>query len=156
MPSTSDRIEKQIVLDAPRERVWRAITDVSEFNEWFGVALTSPFKPGAVVSGRVTHPGHENLVMTVWVETMELPRRFSFRWYPDATNPNVDYSGEPTTLVTFTLEDAPNGATRLTIVESGFDAIPESRRTAAFTGNAKGWERQLESIRSHLAGVTTK
>jgi uncharacterized protein YndB with AHSA1/START domain len=156
MPSTSDRIEKQIVLDAPRERVWRAITDVNEFNEWFGVALTSPFKPRAVVSGRVTHPGHEHLVMTVWVEAMESPRRFSFRWYPEATNPNVDYSGEPTTLVTFTLEDAPNGATRLTVVESGFDAVPESRRAAAFSGNSKGWERQLESIRKHLAGVTTK
>jgi uncharacterized protein YndB with AHSA1/START domain len=156
MPSTSDRIEKQIVLDAPRERVWRAITDVNEFNEWFGVALTSPFRPGAVVSGEVTSPGHEHLVMTVWVETMEVPRRFAFRWYPDATNPDVDYAGEPTTLVTFTLEDAPNGGTRLTIVESGFDAIPESRRAAAFSGNSRGWDGQLENIRKHLAGVTTR
>jgi uncharacterized protein YndB with AHSA1/START domain len=156
MASTSDRIEKQIALDAPRERVWRAITDVNAFNEWFGVALTSPFEPGAVVSGRITYPGYEHLVMTVWVETMERPRRFVFRWHPNAHDPGVDYSDEPTTLVTFTLEDAPNGGTRLNIVESGFDAVPESRRAAAFRSNSQGWEGQLENIRKHLAGVTTR
>ena len=71
MFSPTDRIEKQIVLDSPRSRVWRAITDVREFNQWFGVALTTPFAPGAVVSGYMTMPGHESLLMTAWVETME-------------------------------------------------------------------------------------
>lgn len=155
MPSTSDRIEKQIVLDAPRERVWRALTDVREFNEWFRVSLTSPFAPGAVVSGQMTYPGHEHLTMTAWVETIEPQRRFAFRWYPSAIEAGVDYSSEPTTLVTFTLEDV-EGGTRLTVVESGFDALPESRRRAALQGNAKGWETQLNNIRAHVEGVTAK
>ena len=153
MPSSTDRLEKQIVIDAPRTRVWRAITDVQEFNEWFGVRLTSPFAPGAEVSGQITIPGYTHVTMTAWVETVEPEHRFSFRWHPNAIDPKVDYSGEPTTLVTFTLEEV-SGGTRLTVTESGFDAIPEWRRVPAFQGNSEGWASQLENVRKHVAGVT--
>src|SRR5829696_6772190 len=136
MPSSTDKIEKQIVLDSPRTRVWRAITDIREFNEWFGAALEGTFAPGAVVQGGITYPGYEHLVMTVWIETVEPEHRFAFRWHPNAMELGVDYSAEPTTLVTFTLDEV-EGGTRLTIVESGFDAIPESRRVKAFTDNAR-------------------
>ena len=71
---------------------------------------------------------------------MEPERFFSFRWHPYALEEGVDYSVEPTTLVTFTLEEAGAG-TRLTIVESGFDAIPESRRAKAFSMNATRLDR---------------
>jgi uncharacterized protein YndB with AHSA1/START domain len=151
-PSTPDRIEKEIVLAAPRDRVWRALTDVRQFNEWFGVALTSPFVPGAVVRGQITIAEYTHVTCTMWVETMEPERRFAFRWHPYAIEPHVDYASEPTTLVTFTLaEDA--GGTRLTVVESGFDAIPEARRNAAFLSNTRGWEMQLERVQQYLAGA---
>jgi uncharacterized protein YndB with AHSA1/START domain len=150
-PTTStDRIEKQVTLDAPRARVWRALTDVAQFNAWFGVALTAPFTPGAEVGGQITIRNYEHVTMTIWIESMEPERFFSFRWHPYAIEAGVDYAAEPTTLVSFTLEDAPGG-TRLTIVESGFDAIPESRRAKAFGMNAKGWEGQAENIRKFLA-----
>jgi uncharacterized protein YndB with AHSA1/START domain len=152
MPTTSstDRIEKQITLDAPRSRVWRALTEVEQFNAWFGVALVTPFSAGAEVSGQISIRGYEQVTMTIWIETMDPPRFFSFRWHPYAIEPGVDYSAEPTTLVSFTLEDAGAG-TRLTIVESGFDAIPESRRAKAFSMNAAGWNGQAENIRKFLA-----
>jgi hypothetical protein len=54
--------------------------------------------------------------------------------------------------VSFTLEDAGQG-TRLTIVESGFDAIPESRRAKAFAMNSSGWSGQAENIRKFLAAT---
>ena len=149
-PST-DRIEKQITLDAPRSRVWRALTEVQQFNTWFGVSLVTPFAPGAEVSGQIKIRGYEHVTMTIWIETMEPDRFFSFRWHPYAIEPGVDYSAEPTTLVSFTLEDAGAG-TRLTIVESGFDAIPESRRAKAFSMNSNGWNGQAENIRKFLAG----
>jgi uncharacterized protein YndB with AHSA1/START domain len=150
MTGSTDRIEKQIVLHAPLARVWRAITDVHEFNEWFGVALTSPFEPGAAVSGKLTIPGYDHLTMTLWVDTVEPQRRFAFRWHPNAIDQSVDYSGESTTLVTFSLDEV-KGGTRLTIVESGFDALPESRRLVAFTGNSAGWQGQTTRIRDYLA-----
>ena len=148
--ASSDRIEKQVTLDAPRSRVWRALTDVAQFNAWFGVFLTAPFTPGAEVSGQITIRNYEHVTMTIWIEAMEPERYFSFRWHPYAVEPGVDYSAEPTTLVSFTLEDVAGG-TRLTIVESGFDAIPESRRAKAFTMNASGWAGQAENIRKFLA-----
>ena len=153
MPTTAprtDRIEKQVTLDAPRSRVWRALTDVKEFNAWFGVSLLAPFAPGAEVSGQISIRNYEHVTMTIWIESMEPPRFFSFRWHPYAIEAGVDYSAEPTTLVSFTLEDAGAG-TRLTIVESGFDAIAESRRAKAFTMNSNGWTGQVENIRKFLA-----
>jgi hypothetical protein len=84
---------------------------------------------------------------------MEPERSFSFRWHPYAIEPGVDYSAEPTTLVSFTLDDEPGG-TRLTIVESGFDAIPESRRAKAFSMNSRGWDGEVENLRKFLAATT--
>ena len=49
----------------------------------------------------------------------------------------------------FTLEDDVEG-TKLTVVETGFDALPESRRVSAFSGNEKGWTGQLRNIANYL------
>jgi uncharacterized protein YndB with AHSA1/START domain len=73
----------------------------------------------------------------------------SFRWRPYAIDPNIDYSAEPKTLVEFTLQ--PEGdATRLTVMESGFDAIPEYRRAEAYRMNDGGWAAQVENVRKHV------
>lgn len=152
MPSSTDSFEREIVVEAPRARVWRALTDVREFNEWFGVKLGAPFAAGTVVRGNITTPGYEHIAATLWVEVMEPERRFAFRWHPYAIEQGVDYASEPTTLVTFTLEDVADG-TRLSVAESGFDAIPPSRRPRAFSANAEGWRIQLRNIRNHVLGL---
>ena len=147
--TSTDRIEKVVHLDAPRSRVWRALTDVRQFNAWFGSALTGVFTPGAEVSGKLTFRNFEHVTMTLWIEAMEPERRFAFRWHPYAIEAGVDYSAEPTTLVSFTLEEAAGG-TRLTIVESGFDAIPTSRRAIAFSKNSAGWDGQAKNLENFL------
>jgi hypothetical protein len=83
---------------------------------------------------------------------MEPERTMSFRWHPYAVDPKVDYSSEPTTLVEFTLEDAPGG-TLLRVVESGFDGVPVSRRLEAFRMNSEGWDAQMQNIANHVAAV---
>ena len=148
--SSTDRIVKLVKLDASRARVWRALTDVAHFNAWFGVALQTPFAPGAAISGKLTFKNYEHVTLQIWIETMEPERLFSFRWHPYAIDPTVDYSQEPTTLVSFTLEDAAGGTT-LTIVESGFDAIPASRRAAAFNSNTAGGEGQAKNLQQFIA-----
>jgi uncharacterized protein YndB with AHSA1/START domain len=148
-PISNDRIEKEVTLDAPRSRVWRALTDVAQFGAWFGVNLASPFAPGAEVTGTLANPKYAHITMHLWIETIDPERYFSFRWHPYAIEEGVDYSAEPTTLVSFTLEDAGHG-TKLTIVESGFDAIPESRRAKAFASNSNGWTIQAENIRKYV------
>src|SRR5258705_9877607 len=57
--TSTDRIEKNVVLHAPRARVWRALTTAEEFGAWFRVKLEGPFVEGAAVRGRITHPGYE-------------------------------------------------------------------------------------------------
>lgn len=54
--SPTDRIEKEIVLRAPRARVWKALTDSREFGTWFRVALDGPFEAGKRITGRMTYP----------------------------------------------------------------------------------------------------
>ena len=146
----TDRIEKQVRLQAPRSRVWRALTDAGEFGTWFGVALQAPFAEGATVRGQITHPGYQHLTMEVLVERIEPERYFAYRWHPYAIDPAIDYSHEPTTLVEFRLDE--NGAgTVLTIVESGFDRIPLARRAEAFRMNDGGWTAQARNIERHVS-----
>jgi uncharacterized protein YndB with AHSA1/START domain len=147
--TSTDRIEKEIVLRAPRAKVWRALTDAREFGRWFGAEMTDRFAPGARARGRITHPGYEHLTMDMTIERMEPERLFSWRWHPYAIDPKVDYSKEPTTLVVFELEEVAGG-TRLRIVESGFDQIPLARRAEAFRMNSGGWVQQVENIRKHV------
>ncbi|HEY6452195.1 MAG TPA: SRPBCC family protein [Steroidobacteraceae bacterium] len=145
----SDRIEKQVRLSAPPARVWRALTDSREFGQWFGVNLSGTVAPGATLRGPISSRGYEHLIFEAIVETVEPEKRFSFRWHPYAIEPGVDYSGEPTTLVMFTLQGI-EGGTLLTVVESGFEALPAARRAKAFEMNSSGWAIQMENIRRHL------
>jgi uncharacterized protein YndB with AHSA1/START domain len=148
-PKSTDRIEKKILLRAPRARVWRALTDAKEFGAWFRVNLEGRFAVGQQIRGKITYPGYEHVTMEVTVERMEAEELFSYRWHPYAIDPKVDYSGEPTTLVEFRLEDAAEG-TLLTVVESGFDRLPSGRRDEAFRMNSGGWDGQLKNIERHV------
>ena len=151
---STDRIEKQIVLRAPRSRVWRALTSSGEFGDWFGARLEGTFAPGARVTGQITIKGYEHVPMELHIDRVEPEHTFSYRWHPYAVEPKTDYSEEPMTLVEFQLQDVPDG-TRLTVVESGFDRIPIERRATAYRMNDGGWKGQLTNIERYLAGRTT-
>jgi uncharacterized protein YndB with AHSA1/START domain len=144
-----DRIEKTIELNAPISRVWRALTDYREFGTWFRVRLDEPFVPGQVSRGQITYPGYEHVRWEAVIQKMEPERLFSFTWHPYAVDPNEDYSGEPPTLVEFTLQKTPSG-TLLRIVESGFDKLPAKRRDEAFRMNEGGWAEQVGNIARHV------
>jgi uncharacterized protein YndB with AHSA1/START domain len=148
--STEDRIEKQIVLKAPRARVWRALADAEAFGQWFGVQLNGSFAPGACLRGKVTHKGYEHVSFEITIERMEPERLLSWRGHPHTIDPQADYSAEPTTLVVFELADAPEG-TLLTVVESGFEGIPLARRLEAYRGNEQGWSMQMKAIEKYVS-----
>jgi uncharacterized protein YndB with AHSA1/START domain len=145
----TDRIEKTIELHAPVSRVWRALTDHREFGKWFRVRLDGPFVPGQVPRGQLTFPGYEHVRWEAIIQKMEPERLFSFTWHPYAVDPNNDYSGEPQTLIEFTLEKTATG-TLLRVVESGFDKLPDKRRIEAFRMNDGDWGEQLGSIARHV------
>ena len=145
----TDRIEKTVELRAPVERVWRAITDHREFGQWFQVALDGPFVLGELSTGRITHPAAEGLKWEATVVEIDPPRLFAYTW-PHPPGPNdEDYPGAPVTRVEFRLEPVEAG-TRLTIVESGFEALPPDRRVQSLRSNEGGWTAQAEYIRAYV------
>ena len=151
MNSSTDRIERKILLKAPRARVWRALSNAEEFGGWFGVALKGKaFAAGKRVQGQITYPGYEHVVFDVLIERVEPERLLSWRWHPAAVEPSVDYSQEPTTLVVFELKEV-DGGTLLSVVESGFDNVPPARRLEAFRMNSGGWDEQMQNIEKHVA-----
>jgi uncharacterized protein YndB with AHSA1/START domain len=156
----SDRIQKVVTLKAPRERVWRAISDAQQFGTWFGVEFDGPFVAGAHVRGTMTPTKVDADVAKMqepyrgrafdWtVDRIEPMQMIAFRWHPFALDPNVDYSAEPTTLIEMVLDEVAGG-TKLTITESGFDNIPLARRAQAFAANDGGWTKQIELIAKYL------
>jgi uncharacterized protein YndB with AHSA1/START domain len=158
---STDRIEKKVLLRAPRKRVWRALADSKEFGHWFGMKFDGPFTPGAVVRGVISpskvnaevaqaQKAHEGVAFDITIEKMEPERLFSYRWHPGAVEPGMDYSAEPMTLVEFVLEETAEGVL-LTIRETGFDRIPLARRAKAFTANEGGWTIMVKVIEEYLA-----
>jgi uncharacterized protein YndB with AHSA1/START domain len=152
----TDRIEKSIVLHAPLSRIWRALSDSTEFGTWFGMKFEGPFVAGASVRGVITpttvdaevaksQKSHEGMALEFLVERMEPEHILSFRW-----RPVTDSSAEPATLVTFALEEAADGVV-LTVTESGFDQIPLERRAKMFAANEQGWSAQMKLIEKYLA-----
>jgi uncharacterized protein YndB with AHSA1/START domain len=151
MALDSDKIERSIVVNAPKERVWRALADAEQFGMWFGANLEGQtFAVGQRTRGQITIKGYEHVYFDVVIENIEPQNRFSYRWHPYAVDPSVDYTEEQPTLVTFTLSDAPGQGTLLTVIESGFDELPPQRRLEAFRMNDAGWKGQLDNIVRHV------
>ncbi len=149
----SDRIEKQVLLRAPLQRVWAAISDAEQFGRWFGVRFDGPFVEGQEVTATITptevdaevakrQEPHAGVASRWQIVAVEPPRRFAYRW-------PIDPDREDTTLVEFTLAEV-SGGVSLTIVESGFDAIPEARRGPSFEANSEGWAIQTDLVRRYL------
>lgn len=155
----TDKIEKTTILKAPLAKVWNAISDSAAFGTWFGMTIEGPFVEGQTVSGAIAKTQVDDEIAKhqepfvgmrcdLKIERIVPLKAFAFRWHPGA-DPDVGPDA-PTTLVTFELEEVAGG-TRLTITESGFEALPLERRAKAFADNEGGWEAQLGLVAKYLA-----
>ncbi|MER6911865.1 SRPBCC family protein [Streptomyces sp. NPDC000594] len=145
--TTKDRIEKEILIAAPPERVWAVITEPEHVGNWFGQGEPAPvdLRPGGTMF--LDHGEYGQFPTTI-VE-VDPPRRFSYRWA--SAYPGEQATAENATLVEFTLTPEGEG-TRLRVTESGFAAIriPEERReTASYESHDGGWAGQVENIRDY-------
>jgi uncharacterized protein YndB with AHSA1/START domain len=93
-------IEKEIVLPAPREEVWEALTDPDRLEDWFANSVELDLRPGGGASFRWSNGEERHATFT----EVEEGRRLAFDWDDDGA-------------VEFTLDDDADG-TRLTVVES--------------------------------------
>jgi uncharacterized protein YndB with AHSA1/START domain len=156
----TDRIQKKILLKAPLQRVWQAISDSRQFGSWFGVAFDGPFADATEITGIIVpttadaevaklQEPHAGKTFRFTVQSIEPMRRCSFRWHPFAIDPGFDYSMEPTTLIVFELKPQKD-CVELTVTESGFDRLPAARRSSAYAANNSGWEHQTRLIGKYL------
>lgn len=150
--AVSDRIERDVFIRAPLSRVWEALTDDSQFGQWFGVRLSGPFTAGGRVHATVTGEKMTGVTFDIFVQEIVPPRLFSWRWYAHDVAPGAETPDEPMTLVEFHLEAA-EGGTRLRVIESGFDRVPASQRLQSYRNNSEGWTIQVANIERH---VTTR
>ena len=124
------RIDRTIEIKAPPERVWRALTSAAELSAWFQVKIDGEIKPGNEVWMTSMHEQHGGMRFRVRFVEMTPPRRFAWQWCPGAVDPAVDYSLEPQTTVTFTLEPTSGRNT----AERGGDRVRPGRAGAAGEG----------------------
>jgi uncharacterized protein YndB with AHSA1/START domain len=146
----TDRIERDVLIAAPVERVWELITRPEHVGRWFGDAGAEiDLRPG----GALSLSWREYGTFYGRVEAVEPPHRFTFRWLSA-----IESREEPTpansTLTEFTLAAEGDG-TRVAVVESGFDAldVDVAERTAAFASHTEGWAAELGELVTYAGGV---
>lgn len=132
-------VERSIWINAPRERVWRAITETEQIRQWWGQYWNIPaLEVGATVEfGEVDDPMHATIAV------LDPPREFSLQWPPQPQYHSIDM------YTTFRLEEE-NGGTRVTVTETGLEAIPESIRQERFEATLRGYETVLADLKTHV------
>jgi uncharacterized protein YndB with AHSA1/START domain len=130
---------------APRERVFRALTDPQELMQWWGSPETyraDAREADLRVGGRwrVEGKGADGTPYSVFGEFLEIepPARLVHTWCHDWDQDH------PATKVTYVL-DAVSGGTRVTVRHEGFVGRPEPCRR-----HAMGWERVLGWLETYL------
>ena len=143
-----DRIEREIVIDAPPSVVWSIVTEAQHLAGWFSDEAEIDLRPG----GRLLLTWHGHGTYEGRVETVDAPRVFAFRWQPR----QGEFSETNSTLVTITLEPEAAG-TRLRVVESGFATLPwpDDARDRYADDNSKGWLAELGELRDYVTQITT-
>lgn len=133
-----DPIERILELEAPPERVWRALSDPEELALWFGHSAELDLRPGG--GGWFGWSGHGRFA--VRVEEVDAPRRLAWRWARDS---DVELDESPSTLVEWELEEGSDGGTVLHLRESGFELGQDREQ------NVRGWRAELGDLADHLS-----
>ena len=143
-----DRIERDVVIEAPIERVWALITESEHFGTWFADSTAEiDLRPG----GAIEMSWEEHGTVRARVERVEPPRLFSYRW---ANAVDAEPVEGHSTLVEFTLA-AEGDATRVRVVESGFASLDTSEedRRRQHDDNTTGWGIELGHLVAHAGRV---
>ena len=142
---TEDTIEREVLISAPRERVWEIITHAEHVGTWFSDAAEIDLRPGGVIVLRWESHG----TMYGIIERVDAPQVFSYRWNPFLFDQRP--TKEDSTLVEFTLT-ARGDHTHVRVVESGFQSLARTEDELAeqFGKNSHGWEIQVRDLEHYI------
>jgi uncharacterized protein YndB with AHSA1/START domain len=137
------QIEKEMVIAAPIEVVWRIMTEPDQIKQWFSPEAELEGRPGG--EGRLKFESGDEYYLQV--EAFEPPHRFAYRWMHDK---GTKARPENSMLVEFTLRSEADG-TRLRVVESGFETVDWAQevKTKYADDHSRGWQHFLERLRDH-------
>jgi len=139
------QIEKEILIEAPIDVVWRVVTEPAQITQWFASTAELEGRPGG--EGRLAFQQGETY--SLQVETFEPPHRFAYRWLHES---GAKARRDNSMLVEFTLHDEA-GKTRLRVVESGFDEVDwtDEAKAKYAERHTTGWELILGRLRDYAA-----
>lgn len=140
-----ERIEREILIDAPLEVVWSVVTEPEHISGWFSESIEIDLRPG----GEAVFGWEGNPTGRARIEKVERPHRFSFRWI---RRTGAEPREGDSTLVEFSLRAEGEG-TRLRVVESGFPELDWSQdeKVRYASENEQGWQRELEELREYVS-----
>jgi uncharacterized protein YndB with AHSA1/START domain len=133
-----DTIERTLTVNAPMERVYRALT--AELTNWFPKAIE-----GTVAAGQtVVFDFGKHGKCTTHIVAANPHDYFAYRWIPGVAFEGDIYA-RPNTLVEFRLREV-DGGTEVNLVESGFASLPKEDYEMAFKNNSEGWDEELGNL----------
>ena len=148
---TEDRIERDVLIAAPVERVWALITQAEHLGTWFGDA-------GAAIDlregGELELRWEKHGTSRGRIERVDEPTAFAFRWAPDQDPGGAEPVHGNSTLVEFTL-GAEGDGTRVRVVETGFASLDTSpdQQAQNYEANSKGWSLELGELADYATRV---
>jgi uncharacterized protein YndB with AHSA1/START domain len=134
-------VRRTIHIAASVDRVWSAITEPAHISKWFGRAELDGTDVGA--TGSLTWETRGPVPLRI-EERVEL-HSITYRWSNDDTLERLpgELDEEHSTVFTFTLEPVADG-TELTVIETGFDSLPDS--AANLESHRNGWNGELDKL----------
>ena len=136
-------VERRIWIDAPRERVWQAITTAEEIRQWWGGDDHWEFS--ALEIGGVIKFGDPADLMIATIAVLDPPHEFRIEWPPQE-----QYHSIPIYTTYVLIEE--NGGTGVTVSETGFEALPDDIRQKRFDSTAQGYETVLAGLKAFVEG----
>jgi uncharacterized protein YndB with AHSA1/START domain len=128
-------LERSIWINAPRERVWQAVTEPAQIAAWFAPGLTFSINDNKIAIHM------EGQVMEVaLIEVFDPPHQLTTRSLPDRI-----------LATTYKLEEE-NGGTRFTVIETGYESLSEEERQKRLEQDSGGWEMALKNLDAYING----
>lgn len=135
-------VERSVWIDAPRQRVWRALTEPEHLERWY-----APGCPWVIPTLKVGEPvkfyNTDTDIQLATIEVIEPPRQFTLRWQLDPLNPEL------TLVNTFLLEEE-NGGTRVVAIQAGYESLPEDIRQQQLDQDADAYTAIVEGLKAYL------
>lgn len=143
-------IHREIVINAPKERIFEAISNPDEVTKWFPETLEGNYTVGEQPIMGFGEAG-KNQICIIASQPYEY---FAFRWIPGANHYLGDVLTVPNTLVEFKINEQADGTCKVTLTESGFANLPKEIMETAFNQNSDGWDFMLGRFKTYFASAT--